>query len=100
MLEILSVGNSFKSNIPPIGFLTVFITGCFTILGWFVNRLIKGIDDKLKNICDNQKRCQLELPEKYVLKKDCEREMGRLEHNIIESKGNSNGKGLHHAYTD
>lgn len=73
------------------GFLTVFITGCFTILGWFVNRLIKGIDDKLKNICDNQKRCQLELPEKYVLKKECERDMAQHDAALIRVAGKLNG---------
>lgn len=73
------------------GFLTVFIGGCFAALGWFINRLVSNIDDKLKNICSNQLKYQLELPEKYVQKKDCEHDMAAHDASLIRLAGKMNG---------
>lgn len=73
------------------GFLTVFIGGCFTVLGWFVNRLVKGVDEKLKHICENQAKCQIELPTKYVLKHDCEKDMAQHDASLVRLAGKMNG---------
>ena len=73
------------------GFLTVFIGGCFAALGWFINRLVSNIDEKLKNICENQARCQMSLPEKYVQKHDCERDMAQHDAALIKVAGKLNG---------
>lgn len=73
------------------GFLTIFIGACFAALGWFVNRLVSGIDTKLKHICNNQLKCQLELPEKYVQKKDCEHDMAMHDASLIRLAGKLNG---------
>ena len=73
------------------GFLTVFIGGCFAALGWFINRLVTGIDKKLTDICANQNKCQAELPLKYVLKTDCEKDMAVHDASIIRMAGKLNG---------
>ena len=52
------------------GFLTVFIGGCFTALGWFINRLVSGIDKKLSDIVYpliHEKIASLDQDEKYYI---------------------------------
>lgn len=73
------------------GFLAVFIGGCFAALGWFINRLVTGIDKKLFDICANQNKCQAELPLKYVLKTDCEKDMAVHDATLIRLAGKLNG---------
>ena len=78
------------------GFLTVFIGGCFAALGWFINRLVSNIDKKLTDICANQNKCQAELPLKYVLKTDCDKDMAMHDASIIRLAGKLNvGRELH-----
>ena len=71
-----------------------------TALGACVKYWVSGVDKKIDQLLDKQTSCREELPEKYIMKKDCEKEMARLEHNIIEIKGKSNGKALHHVFTE
>ena len=73
------------------GFLTVFIAACFASLGWFINRLVSNIDKKLTDICANQNKCQAELPLKYVLKTDCEKDMAVHDATLIRMAGKLNG---------
>ena len=78
------------------GMVTIIMGVGFAALGYFVKRLIDGIDTKLSDICANQNRCQRELPEKYVLKHDCEKDMGIHSASIIKVAGKLNGGSLHH----
>lgn len=77
------------------GMVTLVCGGGFTILGYFVKKWIDGIDKKIDKFSETQNACQLTLPEKYVLKKDCDNINAKIEHNILELAGKkSNGKGL------
>lgn len=73
------------------GIVTLFMGSGFGLLAWFFNRLISGIDKKLSSICDRQTKCQLELPEKYVQKHDCERDMAQHDATLIRLAGKLNG---------
>lgn len=76
--------------------VTIIMGVGFAALGYFVKRLIDGIDAKLSDICANQNRCQRELPEKYVLKHDCEKQMAVHDASILKISGKLNGGSLHH----
>ena len=80
-----------------IGIATpIFISISFAVIGFLIKRWMDGvearekqdyflidkkldmIDSKIKEICRNQAACQSMLPEKYVLRVSCDRDMAEV----------------------
>ena len=73
------------------GLVTVFCGCGFAILGYCIKHWIDRIDKKLSNICANQTKCQIELPQKYVMKTECEKDMAMHDASLIRLAGKLNG---------
>lgn len=73
------------------GLVTLFCGVGFGTLGFFVKKWIDGIDEKLDKYADTQNSCRLELPEKYVKKTDCEKDMAMHDASLIRLVGKLNG---------
>lgn len=78
------------------GLAMLVCTSGITILGFFVKKWIDGIDQKIDQFAKSQNECRLTLPEKYVLKHDCEKDMAVNSASILKIAGKLNGGSLHH----
>lgn len=77
------------------GMVTLVCGGGFTILGYFVKKWIDGIDQKIDQFAKSQNECRLSLPEKYVSKHDCEKQMAVHDVSILKIAGKLNGGSAH-----
>lgn len=86
--------DSYITTKEMMSFYAFITTTSIGLLGYFVKRWIDSVDSKLIEFGKNQNDCRLQLPEKYMLKHDCEKLSGKIEHEILVLQGKSNGKGL------
>ena len=54
------------------GFVTVFMGVGWTVSGFFAKMVVKDIKGDLKQVIDKLSSLQVEIPQKYVTKHDCE----------------------------
>lgn len=79
-----------------LGVSTAFITLGLGALGFCIKHWISNIDKKMDQFAATQSQCRQELPEKYVLKHECEKDMAINSAAILKVAGKLNGGSLHH----
>jgi len=80
MIETLTTGGVVMAQVSTgeISFLvTVLITTEFAVIGFFLKRMIDGIDRKLASICLAQTKCQASLFRQYVSRTEWDHFMDR-----------------------
>ena len=77
------------------GLAMLVCTSGITVLGFFIKKWIDGIDQKIDQFAKSQNECRLSLPEKYISKHDCEKQMANHDASILKIAGKLNGGSAH-----
>lgn len=91
------INNMSQVTTGELSFLSVLVQGGgLAALGFFMRHWFNTVNTKLDNFASSQHACQLMLPEKYVQKHECEKDMAVHSASILKIAGKLNGGSLHH----